>query len=126
MLILRTLNPETKRCISSFNFMAGEIKTLMVQVVDTDTDKEAQIPASLTVKTLILPSSGSTDISFANTDITQDSTEPSIFSVVVTATHTALMQTGNVRLSWTSGSSPNEKKYQAVGQLRIKKIISVI
>lgn len=97
----------------------------MVQVWDTDTDAAATVAASLVTKTLTLSSSGSTDISITNTDVTQNAT-PSIFSVTLTAAQTALMQTGNVKFAWTVGTSPNDTKYQAVGQLKIKKQISAI
>lgn len=122
MLILKVLNPSSQKEIPSFTFYAGEAKPLSVQVYDTDTSEDANIPAALVNKTLTIASHADTDVIITGADVIQDLMTPSIFSVILTSNQIDLMQTGNVSLVWSKGGTT----YKAVGQLKIKKITSIL
>jgi hypothetical protein len=122
MLILKVLNPSNQKEIPSFTFYAGEAKPISVQVYDTDEAEEANIPAALINKTLTLTSHADVDIIITGSNVIQDLNTPSIFSASLTAEQINLMQTGNVSLVWSKGGST----HKAVGQLKIKKITSIL
>lgn len=102
-LTLRVLDTQDVGPIDTFQFYAGEDRTLKLQVMDEDSGFPHQIPTGATL-TLTLAGSPD-DVEVANADITVDSTDRSIISVSLTNTQTDSMVSGDVQLEYVSGST---------------------
>ncbi len=117
-LILRVIGPPDKGVIDDFEFYAGEDRTLTLQVYETENSSPASIPSD-SVKELVLAGT-SDDVIIEDADIDLDVDNSSIFSVDLTEATTALLQSGAIKFTYTSGGITRI----AVKELALRKLTS--
>lgn len=102
---IRILGDCDQGVIPEFRFYSGEARTLKFQIYDVENDQKVCIPRTETgvtvTKTVTLPSKQSTDITIADSSITADANDRSVFSVNLSATDTANLITGWMKFSYT-------------------------
>lgn len=100
-LSIRILGDCDQGIIDVFRFFPGEIRVLKFQLYDT-IDSQKVAPPSDSIFSLILPSSGTTDITIIAPQLVQDVDDKSIFTASLTAEQTNLLITGWIKLLCTN------------------------
>ena len=101
-LSLRVVGDCTEGILDTFEFYPGEVKTLKLQLFDTENDQKLCIPSEAT-KTLYLSASPD-NLQINNADITVDSTDSSIFSTPISSAMSSAMITGSIQFQFVVSS----------------------
>lgn len=91
-LTLNILGEKDQGIIDEFRFMAGEERTLKLQVIDYQDSQKWALPSNVEIELIL--SGTPADIAIANADITVDTSDRSIFSTLLTESQTENLITG--------------------------------
>lgn len=91
-LTLNILGEKDQGIIDEFRFMAGEERTLKLQVIDYQDSQKWSLPSNIEIELIL--SGTPADIAIANADITVDTSDRSIFSTLLTESQTENLITG--------------------------------
>lgn len=119
-LSLRVIGDKGQCPLETFEFYAGEKRTLTLQLYDVDQGSRICIPTGA-VKTLTLSGSPN-NLVIADALITIDPVESSIFSVAISDVMSEAMISGGIQFSYSVGSSVIRVAYLKYG---LKKLIGI-
>ncbi len=95
---LRVIGPRQQGVLAAYEFFPGEERTITLQVYELDDNDPVPIPTGA-IKTLELAAYPEA-IQIDNADITVDTSDPSIFSAVLSEIDTTAMQAGAIKFTF--------------------------
>lgn len=119
-LSIKVLGDCDQGVIDVFKCFSGETRTIKFQIYDTENNQRVCIPATA-VCTLILPSSGTTDITIIAPTLVQSTECLSVYSAALTPAQTTLLISGWIKFSFVTGSGPTAVTRMAYREAGIQK-----